>query len=444
MPYHRRVRVSVVALLFGAGLLLSTQSAFAAGYQINEHGAVGTGRAGAVVSMIDQPSAVFHNPAGLTRTTGTQFMGGSNLIVPQATYRGRGLPARLSDEEFTQSTTGDPTPVPYAYVSHALSKTAFVGIGYFNHYGLTVEWDNPDEFVGRTLVQEVSLRTFYITPTIALKLSDSVSVAVGVALVPATLSLTRVIGASDNQQIVFPGNGPGTEGTFEIEAGAFGVGATAGLQIDLTEHLRFGFAYRSAVDLQFEGDGDFEVPEGTPNSVAGNFPDQEVSGSLTLPHTFLAGIGWEADDWSIEFTGQVTLWTSYDSLTLDFSQDLPVDSLTLDRSWNVAPMFRLGGEYTFDIPLTLRAGIAYDVTPAPDRTVDPTLPDSDRFLATLGIGYDFGFIRVDFAYMGLYLFERQIDPEDNNVNFPTPTADEGYQYDDSYIHLASLSFAIKL
>ena len=60
--------------------------------------------------------------------------------------------------------------------------------------------------MGRTVAQQVSLRTFFITPVMALKLSERVSVALGVALVPATVYLKRTLGASDNQEVLFPGN----------------------------------------------------------------------------------------------------------------------------------------------------------------------------------------------------------------------------------------------
>ena len=441
MSYRSAMRIVMAAL----AIPMVSGPAFGAGFQINEQGAIGTGRAGAMIGTANMPSAVFHNPAGLTRTKGTQFMGGVSLILPEATYVGRGIPSDLRDEAVSQDTETTVAPVPYAYVSHALSKTAYVGFGFYNHYGLRVAWEPPDDFVGRTLVQELSLRTFYLNPVIALKLSDAVSVAVGVTLVPATLSLTRVIGSSDNGQVLFPATANSPEGQFRVEGSAFGVGATAGIQISLIDHLRLGFTYRSAIDLAFEGDGDFTLPDGTPASVAASFPDQRIAGDLTLPHSFLGGIGWEEDQWTIELAAQVTLWTSYDELTIDFVDDLPVPSTTLPRDWEVSSMFRLGGEYRLDdTPLAIRAGLAYDQTPIPDRTIDPTLPGNDRFMASLGLGYDFGPVRFDTAYMMLFFPEREITPEDGNVNFPTPTPTESYKYESTFVHVISLSLGVEL
>jgi len=426
------------------GVWTTSHSAFAAGFQVNEHGAIGTGRAGAVVSTGNDPSMVYHNPALLTRTKGTQFMGGANVFFTGSTYTGRGRPVDALDDPVSQSTSSTPIPAPYAYATHSISKTAAVGIGLFNNYGLTVKWDNPDEFVGRTLIQELSLRTFFITPAVAMELSDSVSVAVGVMMVPATLLLDRVIGASDNGQVVFPSVNGSAEGTAKLNGTAFGVGAMAGLAVSLTDNLRLGLTYRSAVSLNFEGNVDFNVPEGTPASVAANFPDQSINGELVLPHVIGGGIGWEGSNWAIEFATQVTFWASYDELRINFDDGLPVPTTAVPRNWTASPLFRLGGEYRLENSLSLRAGLAYDVSPVPDDTIDPTLPDNNRVIASLGLGYDFGPVRVDVGYMMLFIGEREITPEDNNVNFPTPAPDESYRYDSSFVQVASLSFGVKL
>ena len=435
---------TILAATFAAGGLVFEPTAMAGGFQINEHGAIGTGRSGAVIGTVNTPSAIFHNPAGLTQVEGTQFMGGVSLIAPAATYRGRGRPSSPSTDEVTEIVGSTPIPVPYAYVTHALSKNAVVGLGFYNHYGLTIKWEDPDQFVGRTLVQELGLRNFFITPTVALKLSDNVSVAVGVSLVPATLTLTRVVGATDNGQVLFPGTGPGDEGTIELAGTAFGVGATAGIQIRLIDKLMLGFTYRSAIDLSFEGDGNFTLPEGTPASVAANFPDQSINGDLTLPHTFLAGIGWEENSWTVEFSAQVTMWSSYDELRLNFDSGLPTPTTALPRDWNVVPMFRLGGEYRTDMGLDFRAGLAYDVSPVPNQTIDPTLPDSDRIIGSFGLGYDFGPVRVDAAYMALFIQEREITAADNNLTFPPASDTDSVIYESNVIHLASLSVGVKL
>ena len=67
----------------GLGLVVASPGAVrGAGFQINEHSARATGMASSVVATVGDPSAIFHNPAGLTRIEGTEFQAGLNLIVP--------------------------------------------------------------------------------------------------------------------------------------------------------------------------------------------------------------------------------------------------------------------------------------------------------------------------------------------------------------------------
>ncbi len=424
-----------------AATLLLTQSAFGAGFQVNEHSAVNTGRASSVTATVRDASAVFHNPAGLTNIEGTEFQVGVSLIRPRGQYEGLGYAS-------TSPTPGQPVtadavssfiPVPNIYAARALSQKAFVGFGFYAPYGLGIKWENPETFVGRTAIEELSLRSFFFTPAIALKLSDNVSVAVSVSLVPATVYLRRTLGTSDGQgQILFPTPQYSREGKLEVAGTAFGVGANAGVQVKLIDHLRLGLSYRSAVDLAFSGKANFDLPPEVSPEVAARFPDGEGSADITLPHSFALGLGWEQGALTVEASTQLTLWTSYKELRLNFDTGLPQRSSASPRDWVAVPMFRLGGQYKINDALTGRLGLAYDISPVPNRTVDPTLPDNDRLIFSGGAGYAFGNFSVDLAYMGLLVMDREVTAADQNPNFPPGT------YNGGFVHLISASLGFKI
>jgi long-chain fatty acid transport protein len=48
--------------------------------------------------------------------------------------------------------------------------------------------------------------------------------------------------------------------------------------------------------------------------------------------------------------------------------------------------------------MALRAGFLFNTAATPDETVTPILPEARRWLATVGLGYDFGTIRADLFY----------------------------------------------
>ncbi len=430
-------RSSWVAGTAAAALLSASPAAYGAGFQINEHAAAATGRASAVTATVKDPSAIFHNPAGLTQTKGTQFQVGVNFILPRGEYQGPGIVPAPGGGDVTQEASSSPVPVPNVYASMALSDTAYVGLGFYAPYGLGISWKDPDTFVGRTQVHELSLRSFFFTPTIALKLSEMVSFAVSVSLVPATVYLKRTLGATDNGQVLFPSGLYSKEGTVEIGGTAFGVGANAGLQLTLIENLKVGLNYRSAIDLSFSGDANFDIPEEAPVSVRANFPDQTGTADVTLPHAFSFGVGWDDDNFTVEASAQINLWTSYEELRVNFDTGRPAPSSASPRNWEVVPLIRVGGEYRLD-DLSIRLGLAWDQSPAPQTTVDFTLPDNDRLIGSLGLGYDFGMFRFDAAYMGLYVNERDIAPGEN-VNLQA-----GGKFLPGLVHVLSSSIGVKI
>jgi len=445
---HRRLGRGAA---LSAALLLASPSAFAGGFQINEHSAINTGRASSVVATVKDPSAIWHNPAGLTNIEGTEFQVGVSLIKPRGNYVGPGNPS--TNPNYPNPRNGDAgepadspvVPVPNIYAARALSSKAYVGLGFYAPYGLGISWEDPENFSGRTVVQELSLRTFFITPAIALKLSDMVSVAVGVSLVPATAYLKRTLGASDTGQVLFPTSTYEKEGTVEISGSAFGVGANAGIQVTLIEHLKLGLAFRSAIDLSFSGDANFDIPGDAPSEIKANFPDGTGTLDVTLPHTFLFGVGWVQGPLTIEASSQLTLWNSYDELRLNFASGLPTPSSASPRDWKVVPLFRLGAEYMVLDALAVRAGVGYDISPVPSATVDPTLPDNNRIYFSLGAGYDFGMFRADVAYMGLLVSGRTLTNE--NVNFPINTeagAPTQGEYTGGMVHVMSLSLGARI
>ncbi|MEM1024685.1 MAG: outer membrane protein transport protein [Myxococcota bacterium] len=402
----------------GLALLCTFASpAQGAGFQINEQSARSTGRGNAVIATTNDPSAIWHNPAGLANVKGTAFEAGVTLIAPGNGYEGPGLVStNPSGDPVTGDLNSSPAFVPHVYGSYALSEMAVVGLGFYPSYGLGTEWEDGNRWVGRSQAEFTELRAFFFTPTVALKPVEWLNVAVGLQLVPATLVLEQTLGVTDGQdpsfgQILLPAADPSElDGRFKLAASAFGVGATAGIQVEATENLRLGFVYRSAVNLDFDGEVDFTLPSNVPSTTAANFPDGSGSGSVTVPHTFGLGVGWVEEHWTLEAATQLTLWDSFEELRINFDSGRPSAFTSEVREWNAVPMFRLGGEVRFG-DFAGRAGVVYDLSPIPDETVEPGLPDGDRFNIAAGAGYTFGAFSVDLSYLAVILSSRDIPEE---------------------------------
>jgi len=85
-----------------------------------------------------------------------------------------------------------------------------------------------------------------------------------------------------------------------------------------------------------------------------------------------------------------------------------VTDISSEKNWNDVYSLRLGLEYRWNEQFAIRMGIMRDYDPAPDETLDPLLPSSDRWLYAVGGGYTFNALTLDLAYMLLLQDDRSV------------------------------------
>jgi long-chain fatty acid transport protein len=91
------------------------------------------------------------------------------------------------------------------------------------------------------------------------------------------------------------------------------------------------------------------------------------------------------------------LWSTYDEFTVEV--DVPgFEDKDVKENWEDSFIFRGGLEYNLNESIALRAGFLYDQTPQPDESVDPILPDANRWALTAGFGYKSGGFVLNVAY----------------------------------------------
>jgi len=352
----------------GAALLalcLVPRGAHASGFHIDEQDARATGRAGAVTANPGNASAIYYNPAGIAELHDLNVVGGVSLVAPSA--------------EFTSATDGSQTSaeaqtfvLPQLFVSWRASELVAIGFGIYSPFGLALDW--PASSPGRASVRQAELRTLFVTPTLALELSQWVpglALGAGLDLVPSSVRLSR--------DILF-----GTDvATVALSGEAFSVGARAGITYrpPALPRWSFGLTYRSPVKLNFEGQADFDASPVYRPSLP---PDGDVSTSVTLPQSIGLGVAFDPlPGWQIEVDGNWRGWSSYDQLDIELP-DGSVDSSV--KAWEDSLTLRIGSELTWAERWSARLGFIWDQTPVPASTLDFQLPDADRIDLSLGIG----------------------------------------------------------
>jgi long-chain fatty acid transport protein len=386
-------RSSLALPLIPVLMALAPARAQAAGFALFEQGARGLGFAGAYTAQASDPSAIFHNPAGLAFLRGTQVYVGGTLVRPTSEFRGA---APFPGSSVTEEGNAGIAVPPAAYISHTLGERWAVGLGVNVPFGLTSSWEDPDRYTGRYISTRAELRGFSINPTLAWRAGERFALGAGLDLRLSSVKLfRRVPVVNPFTQRVFDA----AEVTLSSDT-ATGVGFNAGLLAKLTDGLSFGASYRHKVAIDYEGTADFllrssgnaqldarvrqVLPEGA----------VPVTTSIEFPAFASVGVAYRWTRWVVEADVNWYGWSSFDRLplTLEGRPDLSEEIL---EEYDDSFQYRLGLERTLGDRWAVRAGYFFDESPSPPESVSPLLPDADRHGIALGLGFKSGSVTVD-------------------------------------------------
>jgi long-chain fatty acid transport protein len=341
------------------------------------------GRANAFAAQSDDPSALFYNPAGIGQLQGTQVSLATTLIAPSTTFENAGSGQTTS----TTAVLFYPTTF---YAVHEILPVLHVGLGMFTPFGLSTEW--PSDWEGRYVTTFSEINTYYFNPNIEWSPNPRLHLAAGISYVPSSVTLRNKL---DLSSIPLP------DGESEVKADGDGWGYNVAALVTLPGANNVGVSFRSAVKVDYTGDASSE-----PSAVLG--PPQAVRSSLTLPPMLTVGLANRAiKDITLEADVQWVGWSQVRSITIDFVNPLAPD-VTNVYNWQDSYSLRFGAELS-NGPMTLRAGYAYDMTPVPADTIDPSIPDSDKHAFSIGAGYRLGAATIDMAYMFIRSNDRNVD-----------------------------------
>jgi long-chain fatty acid transport protein len=170
-------------LLLCSCLLLSAGSAMASGFGVFTQGASGLGQANAVVAHPTGPSSLYFNPALLNDVPGRQIEVGTTGI-----YADRKIKLDSGGTEDGKTNWNFPSTF---YYTHQVNDTVTAGLGVFFPFGLSTEWD--DDYEGRYLGTSADLFTTNFNPAVSFRVTDRLSLAVGVDLLYLDATLKKKI-----------------------------------------------------------------------------------------------------------------------------------------------------------------------------------------------------------------------------------------------------------
>ncbi|EMG39103.1 long-chain fatty acid transport protein [Desulfocurvibacter africanus PCS] len=392
-----------LALIAAALILIGASSGYGAGFAMYEYGARGNALGGGLVGRADDPSALAYNPAGITQLEGTGFMAGTTVINPLASVEIAGEKVDAESKYWTP---------PHLYVTQQLDDTFWFGFGLYSRYGLGIEYDS--DWAGRYNMYEAQIQSISMSPTLAVKVTDWLSVAAGPEIMWFEFQQKKTVDGNGAAGGYNDPNNPAFDVNADLKGDSWGYGAIAGIHVTPSEWLRLGFTYRSPVKQKVEGEAKFDRLNNATLLPLTYFTDKDAKGEITLPDSYTFGIAvYPIEKLSVEFDAVYTRWSSFDELKIEFADDLATpgtDTTISEKDWNDVWRYQFSVEYALLHWLDLRASYVYDNTPIPDAHVDYMVPANDRQLYGAGLGFHITeALDLDLSYTYLDIKERDVD-----------------------------------
>jgi len=410
LSFHKLLLTAMAAAVPGLSL--------AAGLDLSEYGAASLGSAhSAGANYRADPSALRFNPAGIAHITTPQWVVDASLIRLRERFSNGEVTAFLEDAETgavgtTDAFTGQNIPLGQPrilsgqsqqtknptgsaadfFLAAPIAPNLVAGFGLYVPYVFQNELD--DDWVGRFSGTTMDLVSIAMHPVLAVKLSPSLSLGVGLPILYTKAKTTKSIDFGNESIVasaILNSTVPALEGSADIELDGFGVGLSAGLQWQINNAHRLGLSLVAPIDVDMDGSYTYKVPAlyqsmadalnleifptGPDASSTFNFPGKA---NISYEFQFLPKWKWNND---LAFTQ----WSRLE----DFHVDVPAFASQsqvhrLRNTWRAAT----GVEYALTANTLLRAGLAYDRSAARSAEYRIVLgPEADRRILAAGIGY---------------------------------------------------------
>jgi len=367
--FSRKIASVAVAAAIGG----MATGAVAGGFAIGTQSGSGTGNAFAGgAAAADDASVAWFNPAAMTLIPGKQVAGALHVVDPSFKFQNTTSTATgVAGANADGGDGGDLALIPNGFFTWALNPKWSIGLALNAPFGLTTEYDPG--WRGRFTAIKSEVKAVNINPSVAYKVSDTVSIGGGLNVQKIDAELTASAGPA---------------GTTKLEADDMGFGFNVGALFQVTPSTRIGAHYRSKIKYELEGTIAFSA------AAPGN---GDVRADLDVPASFsVSALSALNPQW--EVMAEIT-WTGWGDLkrldvirtttaatlgaTLPGAAGSTITSLVFN--WDDTWRYSIGANYKLSPQTKLRFGVAFDETPTNDVDRTARLPDQDRKWVALGI-----------------------------------------------------------
>lgn len=408
----RKLLLATVATGLVAGV---ATEAFAGGFSSRQQSATGQGFsfAGAGTSAFGLGS-MFWNPANITNFEGRRSEWNLSLIAPntEVSTTGAGfaspllapLNAFVPGRNLSSGNINQAVVAPASYNSIQINNWLWLGLQSGAPFGSTTKAEAG--FSGSVYGTSTRIKSIAVTPTVGIKLADWISFGFGVTIQDFKVDLksgdTRywpAIGLAP--AFARPGLYAASSPT-QLKGDGLGYGFTAGVTIKPWAGGEIGIGYRSSIRHQLEGTLSAFGPTGP--------SERLIKSNINLPEIVTIGLKQDLNpQWTVTGTAQWTNWSRLQAPpVVNTLTGTPITGIGLRYrdEW----FFAAGVQYNWNQNLSLRAGIAYELSPITDESRGVRVLDNNRLWLSAGLGYKMTEkLQFDLGYSFLALANGKVD-----------------------------------
>ncbi|WP_395741769.1 OmpP1/FadL family transporter [Prosthecobacter sp.] len=288
-------------------------------------------------------------------------------------------------------------PASMYFVQPVIPGRLSFGLGVSTPYGMaSVYPQNMDGNLRYALPYSSNLLTVDITPAVAFKVTDNLSVAVGMDIMYADLTLKEFY-----SWVPF---GSTTEGDIQMHGQGWGLGAYGAVNWTIAKRHRFTVVGRLPVHVTFSGDFKATNMPATAQAL-GYSPSSNFSSDMKFPGSIAAGYGFDVTDrFTIGFDFKWSQNSSHDDLPLLIgnNQGLLGGATSSVFNWRNSIDLGTGMTYQLNERWVLRGGYLWSENSQPASTYSPVVCTNDRSVFSLGVGWRGKTRSVDVTYAYVY------------------------------------------
>ena len=437
-----------------------SMTVFAEGYQVNLLSTKQTGMGHVGTGMKLGAESMHFNPAGLAfLRTNMDYSLGISAIMAKAKYSYDGYSAK------TDNPVGTPL---YAYAGFKIYENLAAGISLTTPYGNSLKW--PKNWAGAGLIQDISLKAYVIQPTLSYKITDRLSIGVGLQLAWGNVNLSRalmsagdlqrigaefenflpllasvpsnVISDADKQamqeMVASMKNAEVPPAYARLEGNAhMRVGFNVGIMYDVCDQVTVGLSYRSKIKMRVkEGEASLNYANRriedlftnmedllakygpmlnqllgvtVPNISIPKYDEGSFRAELPLPSNTTLGVSYRPTDrWELALDLQYVGWNAYDSLNVHFNEaELGIAPIKAEKNYKNSMTYRIGASYKTTDRLVLRAGVYYDQSPIRKKLYNPETPGMNKLGLSAGLTFEpYKGLQFDVAFLYIQGFSQ--------------------------------------